>query len=81
MRSDIKHTLDLYATKGIPTGDFLAAVLSNDLMDAMGRADEDNRDDLFEICEYVYNDMPAPCHGSREKVRAWIMSHAEKAQA
>lgn len=44
-------------------------------MDAMGRADADNRRDLFEICSYVYNDMPAGCHGSPEMVRAWLQAH------
>ena len=72
MRENIRQALDKYAAEGRPIGGFLAAVLSNDLMNAIGRADEENRRDLFEICAYVYNDLPAPCHGSREKVREWL---------
>ncbi len=78
MKADIKESLDLYATIGQPTGGFLEAVLSNDLMGAMGRADEENRADLFEICGYVYNDIPAPCHGSPSKVREWLDCFAQR---
>lgn len=72
IRPDIKESIDNYVEHGWPPGDFLQAVLSNDLMNSMGRADMDNRDGLFEICSYIYNEIPAPCHGSREAVAAWI---------
>lgn len=64
--------LDRYAQNRIPTGDFLRAVLENDLMQAMGRADESNRAAMFSICGYVYNELPSACHGSPEKVKAWL---------
>ena len=70
-----KSTLDSlkrYVENRIPTGDFLYAVLTNDLMEAMGRADNENREALFEICGYVYNEMPSTCHGSPEKVAKWL---------
>jgi hypothetical protein len=78
MLKDCCESLDRYAKEGCPTGDFLRAVLENNLMEAMGRADIYNRDCLFEICEYVYNHIPLSCHGSPEKVRAWLDMHRRK---
>lgn len=72
MRDDIKKAMDLYAEIGCPTGDFLRAVLENNLMEAFGRADEGNTRDMREIVAYVYNELPASCHGSTEIVREWI---------
>lgn len=72
MKAITKESLDLYVSDRYETGGFLRAVLENNLMQAMGRADAENRRDLFEICGYVYNDMPARSHGSPEKVRAWL---------
>lgn len=65
-------TLRNYIFDGTPPGDFLRAVLSNDLMDAMSRADEHNRSALFHYCAILYNYMPGILHGSPEKVRNWI---------
>lgn len=61
-----------YARYGYPIGHFLTAVLSNDLFGAVGRADDVNRNRLPEICQYVWNCMPAACHGSPEAVRGWV---------
>lgn len=72
-----KESLDRYVQSGCPTGGFLEAVLKNDLMEAMGRADIDARYNLFDICVYVHNDMPAVSQGSPEKVDAWLAKHAE----
>ena len=71
MRQDIKDGIERYVEFGVPTGSFLQAVLENDLMEAMGRADDDNRNDIFEICSYIYNETPSACHGSPEKVKQW----------
>lgn len=79
MRADIRAALDRFAQDRIPPGDFLTCVVENDLMGAMSRADADNLFNLPAICAYVYNEMPSPCHGSREKVRAWLQTGAVKA--
>ena len=74
-RARIAHlipNLDRYVEHRIPTGGFLQACLENDLVDAAGRADDQNRYLLFEIACYMYNDMPLACRGSREKVAAWL---------
>ena len=77
IRQDIREKLDNYAQHGTPTGDFLRAVLSNDLMEAVGRADDYNITTVHSICGYVYNELPSRCHGSPEIYRSWIERHEE----
>jgi len=72
IRQDIVDALDRYATLGCPTGGFLQSVLENNLYEAVGRADQDNAATLVEIVRYVYNDLPALCWGSPEKVKTWL---------
>ena len=72
MRQDIKEAIDRYVQHGIQPGDFLRAVLSNDLKGSFARADEDNRRDLFAIVGYMYNHTPSACQGSPDRVDAWI---------
>ncbi len=55
-----------------PTGDFLTAVLSNDLKGAVGRADEMSGPALPAIVRFLYNVAPAPCWGSPDVVQAWL---------
>ena len=81
MKKTTKDSLDRYAEHGIPTGGFLRAVLANDLMEAFGRADTENRQDMFEIVGHVYNEMPSPCHGSYEIVDEWIEAAREKRES
>jgi len=68
-------SLRRYVDDGCPTGDFLEAVLSNDLFDACGRADADNLITLAEIVAWIYNEAPSTCHGSRQRYADWIEKH------
>ena len=61
-----------YVTKRIPPGDFLMAVLTNNLKESFGRADARNRAALFEIVSLCHNEIPAECWGSRENVSKWL---------
>lgn len=63
---------------GIPTGSFVRAVLENNLKEAFMKADDQNRADLFEIVDYCYYEIPAPCWGSPEKVKAWRDTKAKE---
>ena len=72
IRQDVIDSLDRYVNHGIKPGGFLEAVLANDLMESFGRADMGNRLSLFDICSYVYNELPAGCHGSYKEVDSWI---------
>lgn len=66
------QTIDDYVNHRFKPGSFVEAVLSNDLADAMARADIDNRAKLFEIVGYVFRYVPMHLWGSREKVRAHL---------
>ena len=56
---------------GVPPGNFLSAVLTNDLAKACGRADDENIENLPAYIVYLYNEAPSQCWGSVEKVQAW----------
>lgn len=68
----VRQSLWLYIYYRINTGGFLKAVLSNDLMQTMTRADQHNRQNIYEICQFLYNHLPARCFGSPEKYREWL---------
>lgn len=71
--------LQRYVEYGVPTGDFLRAVLSNDLRESFGKADETNREALFEIVSFCHNHLPGMCWGSPAKVKDWLeMSQEER---
>lgn len=69
---EAKESIMRYVEHGIPTGGFLRACLENDLLGAMGRADLTSRMNLFEICAFIYNEIPSTCHGSPDKVKTWL---------
>ena len=68
----IRDGMQRYIEQGIEPGSFLTAVLCNDLMGAVGKADEVNLPKLWQICSFLYNDAPSPSFGSVEAFRAWI---------
>ena len=74
----VKETLTAYVETGRPTGDFLAACLSNDFINAVGRADENSLAHLGDIANFIYNKIPGNSWGSREIVRAWIEHEGQK---
>ncbi len=47
-----------YIEKGAEVGSFLMAVLSNDLMEAAGRADHINLERLADYAHFLYNYAP-----------------------
>ena len=69
---NIVEGLDRYVNEHQPVGDFLTAVLSNDLRESLGRADLSSRRAIFEIVSLLYNYAPGVCWGSKEKVMAWL---------
>ena len=72
IRQDVMESLKRYIEHRIPTGGFLEAVLSNDLKEAIGRADEDNMRVLPEIVGWLYNEAPSSCWGSPQRVKEWL---------
>ena len=62
----------------IMPGDFLTAVIENNLAEALGLADEDNKAVIFDLVSWWYNEAPALCWGSPEKVKAWAKGIIER---
>ena len=60
-----------YWKYGTDPGDCLRAILSNDLFDAFGRADEFTQADMGLIVKFIYNKLPGDCWGNRERVSKW----------
>ena len=68
---EILAALDRYVDAGIMPGDFLTAMLENDLKKTYQRVDGNNLKAIPEILSYIYNELPAACWGSPEKVTQW----------
>lgn len=60
-----------YAERGHPTGGFLQALLSGDIVGAGLRADPQNTDALSAWVDLL-KALPPECHGSPEAYRYWI---------
>ena len=69
---DIRESLDAYVHQRRPLGGFLQAVIENNFMEAVGRADSRNVEQLVSIASYVYQNMPSMCHGSPARYAAWL---------
>ncbi len=61
-----------YIWQGQPVGDFLQAVIANDLMDAACRADDVNIHLLKQYCKFFFNVAPGGCFGSRDIYTEWM---------
>ena len=70
--SGLKRGLQLYLERGIETGSGLGAVLEGDLWKAGNTLDSNNWKHLRELMGWIYNNPPAICYGSKEKVAKWI---------
>ena len=67
----LQESLQAYAEVGTPPGDFLRAVLCNDLRMAFGLADA-HEPVLKHIVAYINWEIPSKCHGSHDKVTAHL---------
>lgn len=72
----VLESLIAYAELGVPTGDFLRAVLENKLVSAIGRADQYSFAAIKPICSVLYWSFPTSIWGSPEAVEA----HLERGQ-
>lgn len=64
--------LERWVKQAIPPGDFLRAVLENDLMEALGRADDENIRNLAAYGGFLFNECPVECYGSKAKMVKWV---------
>ncbi len=68
----LRYGMKIYLESGIRPGGFMTAVLTNNLFDAIGKADLENQAKIVEIVKWVYNEAPMDCWGSVDKMNAWI---------
>lgn len=59
-------------------GHFLTALLENDLMEAINRADNTNQKAIPAYAKWLYNWADLKAYGSKAKVKAWIENKEDK---
>ena len=67
----MQEALRRYVVQGILPGNFLQAVITNNLRGAVGYADEENLPLLKVYVQWFYNVAPSSCSGSIEIMRNW----------
>lgn len=72
IKPNIKQLIDDYATHHTHPGNFLCSVLCKNLFDAVHYATQSELTNLKEICMYIHWEIPAICHGNKDKVNAWL---------
>lgn len=77
MRSSVKE----YVENGTKKGDFLMALLTNNLKESFGRADAENLRCMETWVQFLRWELPSACHGSVLNVRNWIEMGGEAGQA
>jgi hypothetical protein len=65
------RTINNWVNDGWQPGGFVTAVLENDLAQAFARADDNNTRAMAEIVQYVWNEIPGNCWGSKQAVLLW----------
>ena len=78
IRPETIESIKAYMETGRPTGGFLYAVLTNDMTEALFRADIENREALYDIVSYIYNNIPGDAWGSPTKVEMWMKKKQEE---
>jgi len=67
--------IENYVQHGSYLGDFLTAVMDNDLRMAIGRADDDNVHAMREIIVILNCYCPSDCWGGKDKRVEWQKHH------
>ena len=70
--SHIQGGVKRYIENGVKPGDFLTAVICNDLKESFGRADKTNIERMFDIVSFFYNEAPGGCWGSKGRMKDWM---------
>lgn len=68
----LRSALVRYVNDHDTVGDFLTAVLENNLRGAMMFADIESRAGLYALVKWLFNEVPSTCWGSEEAVKVWI---------
>ena len=67
-----REGLARYFQAGVPVGDFLTAVLSNDLTRAVLYADDINLPALRAYIHFLHHNAPPMSYGSKENYEVWM---------
>lgn len=65
-----------YVNDKVKPGNFLTAVIQNDLCGALGQADDENMRNLPAFVGWLYNEAPMACWGSKERMHNWLKGGA-----
>lgn len=68
----MQEGLKRYVIDRLRPGNFITAVVRNDLRDAVRCADDENLPLIPLYVRWFYNVAPARCHGSHEACAAWL---------
>jgi hypothetical protein len=68
-----------YFVHRYPPGDFMRALCSNDLMNAMGRADDINQANMHRWCQFLYCYAPIGSYGTPAHVARWLQPEEQAA--
>ena len=74
MQQWVINDLQAYKDRGVVPGNFLQAVLHNDLMGAVRFGDDEVLREMREIIQFIRKELPAQAYGSQEEVKEWIKS-------
>jgi len=66
------YDIERYTNNRVLPGQFLQAIISNNLREACARADDENLQNLPAYVAYFYNRAPNGCWGSREIMNRWV---------
>ena len=73
--ADTLLSIKLYVRDGLRPGHFLTNVFEGDLFKACARADVESKAVFFDIVEFIEQECPVGCYGSREAVDKWMSSY------
>lgn len=68
----IRAGMGRYVRHGVQPGSFLTAVVCNNLAGALAHGDRSCTANLRLIVDWFYNEVPASCWGTPEKMKAWM---------
>jgi hypothetical protein len=68
----IMGNLLAYVEEGQAPGDFLYAVLTNNLFEAVFKADSEIKPIIPILVFFIHWEIPSGCHGSEEIVKNWL---------
>lgn len=67
----MRDSVERYVLYGVPGGSFLTELFANRLVQAFGRADDENIAAMRDWAAWLYNHAPRGCWGSHKAVAEW----------